>query len=124
MYNDLEYKNKIVVGLIVTLALLFFSVGVAVYLYCLPVVTLQVDNVAIRQDEALPELTVHAEYSGKQNLILDENTGYSVEDLVQDLNQGKGYLLVNDADNTKEGSYKLKLDFVQELKDQFVFSWN
>ena len=124
MYNDLEYRNRMVVGLIVTLALLFFSVGVAVYLYCLPVVTLQVDNVAIRQDEALPELTVHAEYSGKQNLILDENTGYSVEDLVQDLNQGKGYLLVNDADNTKEGSYKLKLDFVQELKDQFVFSWN
>lgn len=124
MYDDLEYKKRMVVGLIVTFALLLFSVGVAVYLYFLPVVTLQVDNVIIRQDEAVPELTVHAEYSGKQNMILDENTGYSVEDLVEDLNQGKGYLLVNNADNTTEGSYKLKLDFVQELKDQFVFSWN
>jgi len=29
MYNDLEYKNKIVVGLIMTLALLFFCAGVS-----------------------------------------------------------------------------------------------
>ena len=49
MYNDLEYKNKIVVGLIITFALLFFCAGVSVYQYFLPVVTLQVNSVTIRQ---------------------------------------------------------------------------
>lgn len=124
MYNDLEYKNKIVVGLIITFALLFFCAGVSVYQYFMPVVTLQVDSVTIRQDDAMPELKVYAEYSGKQNLVLDESTGYSVDDLVNELNQGNGYQLLNSADNTKEGSYGLALDLVQELKEKFVFSWN
>lgn len=124
MYNDLEYKKKNVVGLIITFALLFFCAGVSVYQYFLPVVTLQVDDVTIRQDDAMPELKVYAEYNGKQNLVLDENTGYSVNDLVNELNQGNGYQLLNSADNTKEGSYGLALDLVQELKEKFVFSWN
>ena len=124
MYSDLEYKNKIVVGLIITLALLFFCAGVSIYQYFLPVVTLQVDSVTIRQEDVLPELHVYAEYNGKQNLVLDEKSGYAVEDLVNELNQGNGYQLLNGVDNTKEGTYELSLDLVQELKEKFVFSWN
>lgn len=124
MYNDLEYKNKIVVGLIITFALLFFCAGVSVHQYFLPVVTLQVNSVTIRQDDALPELEIYAEYDGNQDVVLDEATGYSVNQLVNDLNQGNGYQLVNGMDNTKEGTYELSLDFVQELKEKFVYSWN
>ena len=124
MYNDLEYKNKIVVGLIMTFALLFFCAGVSVYQYFLPVVTLQVNNVTIRQDDALPELEIYADYNGTQDVLLDEGSGYSVNQLVSDLNQGKGYQLINDVDSTKEGTYELTLDFVEELKEKFVYSWN
>ena len=124
MYNDLEYKNKIVVGLIMTFALLFFCAGVSVYQYFLPVVTLQVNSVTIRQDDALPELEIYADYNGTQDVVLDESSGYSVNQLVNDLNQGNGYHLMNGVDNTKEGTYDLTLDLVQELKEKFVYSWN
>ena len=124
MYNDLEYKNKIVVGLIMTFALLFFCAGVSVYQYFLPVVTLQVNNVTIRQDDALPEFEIYADYSGEQDIVLDESTGYSINQLMSELNQGKGYQLVNDVDNTKEGTYALTLEILDELKEKFVYSWN
>lgn len=124
MYNDLEYKKRIVVGLIITFALLFFCVGVSVYQYFLPVVTLQVNSVTIRQDDALPELEIYADYNGEQDVVLDEGSGYSVSQLINDLNQGNGYQLVNGIDNTKEGMYDLTLDLVQELKDKFIYSWN
>lgn len=124
MYNDLEYKNKIVVGLIMTLALLFFCAGVSVYQYFLPVVTLQVNSVTIRQDDVLPEVEVCADYSGKQDIVLDEHTGYSVSQLMDELKQGKGYQLINNTDNTKEGIYELRVDLAQELKEKFVYSWN
>lgn len=124
MYNDLEYKNKIVVGLIITFALLFFCAGVSVHQYFLPVVTLQVNSVTIRQDDALPELEIYADYNGKQDVVLDEGSGYSVNQLVNDLNQGNGYQLVNGMDNTKEGTYELTLELAHELKEKFVYSWN
>ena len=124
MYNDLEYKNKVVVGLIITLALLFFCAGVSVYQYFLPVVTIQVNSVTIRQDDDLPEIEIHADYSGKQDIVLDEGTGYSVNQLMNELNQGNGYQLVNNVDNTKEGTYALTLELSEELKEKFVYSWN
>ncbi len=124
MYSDLEYKNKIVVGLIMTLALLFFCAGVSVYQYFLPVVTIQVNSVTIRQDDELPEIEIHADYSGKQDIVLDEGTGYSVNQLMNELKQGNGYQLVNNVDNTKEGTYALTLELSEELKEKFVYSWN
>ncbi len=124
MYSDLEYKNKVVVGLIITLALLFFCVGVSVQQYLLPVVTLKVDDVTIRQDDAMPELKVQIEYSGKQDVVLDDDTGYSVNTLVEELNQGNGYQMSNGVDNTKEGVYPLNLDLTEEMKGKFLSSWN
>ncbi len=124
MYNDLEYKNKIVVGLIMTFALLFFCTGVSVYQHFLPVVTLQVNNVTIRQDDTLPEFEIHVDYSGKQDVVLDESTGYSVNQLMAEFNQGKGYQLINNVDNTKEGTYALNLELLDELKEKFLYSWN
>lgn len=124
MYSDLEYKNKVVVGLIVTFALLFFCAGVSVRQFLLPVVTLKVDSVMIRQDEELPELKVYAEYRGKNAVVLDEGTGYSTEDLIEELNQGEGYELGHSADNKTEGIYEMSLDFIKELKEKFAFSWH
>lgn len=124
MYSDLEYKNKVVVGLIITLALLFFCTGVSVYQYLLPVVTLKVEGVTIRQDDAMPELNVQVEYKGKENVVLDHSTGYTANTLVEELNQGNGYQMAGSVDNTKEGVYPLDLDLTEELKEKFSSSWN
>lgn len=123
MYSDLEYKNKVVVGLIITFALLFFCVGVSVQQYFMPVVTLKVEDVTIRQDDVMPELNVQVKYKGKQNVVLEQSTGYTVKALVEELNQGTGYQMACSVDNTKEGVYPINLDLTQELKEKFISSW-
>ena len=77
MYNGLEYKNRVVVGLIIIFALLFFCVGISFYQFFLPVITLKVDSEIIRQEDAIPEFTVYAEYNGKHTVILDDTTGFT-----------------------------------------------
>ncbi len=124
MYNDLDYKNKVVVGLIVTLALLFFCAGVSIYQFLLPVITLKVDSVTIRQEEALPEFKVYAEYNRKKDVVLDETTGYTVKDLVDELNRGEGYQLNQNADNMTEGSYLVAVDLEEQIKEKMVCEWN
>lgn len=113
-----------IVGLIIIFVLLFFCSGVAIYQELLPVVTLKMNNVTIRQDEPLPDFEVYAEYSGKEDIILDEAKGYSVSDLIEDWNQGQGYSVNHHIDITKEGNYVVQLELDEVLKEQLQFSWN
>lgn len=124
MYNQLDYRNRVVVGLIISFALLFFMTGTYFYLKYLPVVTLKVDSVKIRQDEAIPELKVHAEFSGKRDIVLDEETGYKISDFVNEFNQGKGYQLKSDIDNTTEGVYSLEIELDSSIQEKLIRYWN
>lgn len=124
MYNELEDKKRFVVGLIIIFALLFFCAGLGICHGFLPVVTLKVDSVTIRQDEQIPELKVYAEFSGKRDIVLDEESGYKVSDLVNELNQGKGYQLSYDIDNTVEGVYPLELNLEASTEDRLSRYWN
>lgn len=124
MYNQLDYRNRVAVGLIISFVLLIFMTGTYFHMKYLPVVTLKVDSVKIRQDEAIPELKVHAEFSGKRNIMLDEETGYRVSDLVDELNQGQGYQLKFDVDNTTEGVYSLELELDSSIQEKLIRYWN
>lgn len=123
MKNKFENMNTIV-GLIIILALLFFCGGVAIYQALLPVVTLKVNNVTIRQEETLPKFEVHAEYNGKEDIVLDETKGYRLSDLIEEWNQGKGYSLSHHVDTAKEGAYTVQLNLEESLKEKLQFLWN
>lgn len=124
MYNQSDYRNRVIVGLIISYALLFLFTGVYFYRKYLPVVTLKVDSVTIRQDEPVPEIHVYAEYSGNWDAVLDKETGYKASDLVDELNQGEGYQLNCDVDNTTEGVYQLELSLDSELQEKLIRYWH
>ena len=124
MYNGLEYKNRVVVGLIIIFALLFFCAGISFYQFFLPVITLKVDSEVIRQEDVIPEFTVYAEYNGKHTVILDDTTGFTTDSLLARLNAGEGYILTHSVDNLAEGIYDLNLDFDESIKKQLVGPWN
>ncbi len=123
MYNGLEYKNRVIVGLIIILALLFLCTGVGVFMASLPVITLKVDNVTIREEEAVPELKVYAEFDGKETMVLDEQSQYTVGDLLAEINAGNGYVLEQSVNSAIKGEYPLTLEWQQELKTKFATKW-
>lgn len=120
--HDLEYKNRVVAGLFVIIALLLFCISAVMHNESLPVVTLKVNSIEILQDEEVPQIQVEAVCDTK-DLTLDEKEVYTLENLLSDLNQGKGYQIQTQIDNTKEGVYPLEVELDEELKEKFSKSW-
>ena len=124
MNKEFGDKKSFVVGLIIIFALLFLFAGIGYCYSFLPVVTLKVDNVTIRQDEEIPEFNVYAEFSGKRDVVLDRETGYKVSDLVNELNEKKGYELTQHIDVTVEGIYPLEIELESSMRDKLTKHWH
>ena len=124
MNKEFGDKKSFVVGLIIIFALLLLFAGIGCCYSFLPVVTLKVDSVTIRQDEAIPTLNVYAEFSGKRDLLLDRESGYKVSDLVNELNEGEGYKLIYHIDATTEARYPLKIELESSMKDKLTKHWH
>ena len=124
MSKEFGDKKSFVVGLIIIFALLFLFAGIGYCYNFLPVVTLKVDNVTIRQDEEIPEFNVYAEFSGKRDYVLDRETGYRVSDLLAELNQGEGYELKQHIDGGVEGVYSLDLELNASMQDKLTKHWH
>ncbi|MBQ2985863.1 MAG: polysaccharide deacetylase family protein [Tyzzerella sp.] len=124
MNKEFGDKKSFVVGLIIIFALLFLFAGIGYCYSFLPVVTLKVDNVTIRQDEEIPEFNVYAEFSGKRDVVLNRETGYKVSDLVNELNQRKGYQLSHHIDGATEGIYPLKIELESAMQDKLTKHWH
>ena len=124
MNKEFGDKKSFVVGLIIIFALLFLFAGIGYCYSFLPVVTLKVNNVTIRQDEEIPEFNVYAEFSGKRDVVLDRESGYRVSDLVKEFNQKKGYELTQHIDVTVEGIYPLEIELESSMRDKLTKHWH
>lgn len=89
-----------------------------------PEIVLKVKNQSMLQDEEIPNLRATASFSGKKKIVLDKKSKYTVQDLVEDLNQGKGYRLKHKIDGEKEGSYSVSIVLDKEMEKKFNDKWN
>ena len=88
-------------------------------------ITLQADNQSIMQDEKVPTLTASASCERKkEKKVLDKDKGYTVKDLLKELNSGKDYSIECDADGTKEGKFPIKLILSKELSKKLKSDWD
>lgn len=124
MNKELGDKKSFLVGLIIILVLLFLFAGIGYCYSFLPVVTLKVDSVTIRQDEEIPEFHVYAEFSGKHDAVLNRENGYKVSDLLAELNRGEGYKLKQNIDKAVEGVYSLDLELNTAMQDKLTKHWH
>lgn len=120
--HDLEYKNRVVAGLFIIIALLLFCVLAGVHSESVPVVTLKVNNVEMLQDEEIPQIQVEVGCDAK-DVALDGEDAQMLEKILEDLSQGKGYQIQSQIDHTKEGVYPLELELEEELKETFSKTW-
>ena len=122
-------KNKfkdimVAVGLGTLFALLLLCFLASIYQENLPVLTIKVHDVIIRQEERLPEIRVTTSFTGDKTQLLNEEKNYTVGKLMEDLNRGAGYSVQSDLDEYKEGSYALRFDFDESLNTMRMWKWN
>ena len=120
-----QYTYELKAGLvIIAVALLAF---LCVYFYKskpIPVVTLAVNNEEIRESEEIPAFSVNVSCDVEQSIVLDKETGYRLEDFINDISNGNGYEIQHAVDVAIEGSYPVSLVLNQEMEEKYQNGWN
>lgn len=88
-----------------------------------PEVVVKVKNISMLQDEEIPPMQVKATCKEKKNQKKELEKGYTIGDLLKDLNAGKGYQLKYEIDQAKEGKYPIKISFEKELQKKVEKTW-
>lgn len=88
-------------------------------------ITLKVEKAEMLQEAEMPSFSVKVscEKEKQTDIVLDKETGYKVQDLLNDLNSGKGYTLQCDADGITEGKYPIKLTLTDEIAPEGKVKW-
>lgn len=87
------------------------------------VVTLSPEDITITEGEAVPAFKVKATCKGDKAEVLEQDVGYTVQDLVDELNQGKGFIVECDSDGTKEGTYPIKPALTSDMTSPLLTEW-
>lgn len=111
------------IGLVCLFACAFLSRGAMAGKEDEACITLKVEDVSIVQGEETPVFTAKAVCQEDAAFILDEDTGFTVQDLVDEMNQGTGYTLECDADGSREGSYRVKAKLTSQIVNSLNLEW-
>lgn len=112
----------IVLGLCFVTALLLSNAAAAGESHEIPIV-LKTENLSIIQGEERPALAAKATCDGDVNQKLNDDTGYTVQDLLNELNQGIGYSLECAGDGTQEGEFPIKAELTSEVTTPLYTEW-
>lgn len=118
-------KQRVQVKLILALAGAGILICMAMFLKhkLMPEITLNVKAQSILQEEAVPVIEVSASCTGRKGKVLDKKSKYTVQSLLDDFKQGKGYTLKHKIDETKEGDYSVSIALDKKTKKNLQDKW-
>lgn len=89
--------------------------------------TIVVQNQEIIQGEDLPQMQIkiHAESGRKKpdQIFLNKEKTYSVQNLIEELEGGKGCTIICNADATQEGIYPIKVELDKKITEKLDNEW-
>lgn len=118
-----KHLKKYIVGLGISLALLFVFFLIGWKTASVPVITIRVNKITKYRGEDIGTISANITCDGDTSIILDSQQKYTIQDLVLDLQNGTGYTLETNADMNKEGTYPVKVNLDEELKTKFQNDW-
>lgn len=86
-------------------------------------ISLRLRDSAVMQGEEKPGFEAEVEAGGDLKMVLDEKSGYTVEDLTKELKSGKGYTVVCDADTMTEGEYPMSIQLGDDIRNSLEKEW-
>lgn len=118
-------KKKLMgAGLLCVLVMLFVQMASAVGKDKSAQIVLAPESQSMIQGEEMLKMKATVNCSEEQKkVVLDKESDYRVEDLLQELKSGNGYSMHCDADGMKEGKFPIKLKLSDELSDRIQKEW-
>lgn len=121
--NSISSGSLIGVFVVCFLSCLFLSHAAAAKESDELTVVLKAKDVSIVQGEEKPVFQAEAECKGDTSLKLEDESGYTVQDLIDELNKGIGFTLNCEADGTAEGEYTIKPELTSEMTTPLLSEW-
>lgn len=87
------------------------------------VITLAPESVEMLQEEEVPEITAKATGSGDLKLLLDADTGYTVQNLLDSFNKGNHYQISCNVDGKIDGDFPIKIKLSENIEDSLSKDW-
>lgn len=121
-------EEKITKGFVAVFSLALFivlvSIIVGMNLAARQQIFLKVESASILQDEEVPEMKVTASCENDKKLEIWLEDNYTIKQLLDDLNAGKGYELKYEIDNVEEGEYPVEIVLDKNLEKKINEVWN
>lgn len=86
-------------------------------------IVIKTKDVEIFQGEEKPEFTSEIYCDGDPHLVLNDKSGYTLQNLIDDLKRGSGYTLECKADGTKEGKFPIHVQLNSEITTPLYAEW-
>ncbi|MGL6202359.1 MAG: polysaccharide deacetylase family protein [Lachnospiraceae bacterium] len=87
-------------------------------------IEIAVESQSIVQDEELQSFVAKAISDTDGDKVINRNTGFTVQDLLDDLNGGIGYQINCDGDATTEGEFTIHAELDEYMKERVTKEWN
>lgn len=87
-------------------------------------ITITAESQTMIQDEEKKDFTVKVTSETDPKKVINRNTGFTVQDLLDDLNSGIGYTCTSEGDGTVEGEFPIQVSLEEYMQDRIENEWN
>jgi len=86
-------------------------------------VILAAESQTMVQDDEIQVFTAKVKSDTNVDRVINKNTGFTVQDLLDDLNSGIGYEISCDGDGTIEGEFPIRIKLDEYLQERISSEW-
>ena len=121
-----SYISPVKTGAIIVIALLvmiFVTRATGMFPDSVVDINLVVQNAEMYVGEKKPEYVTEITCDGDTTIVLDEETEYTIQHLIDELNQGTGYTIESEGDGTEVGQFKLSAELTTAVSTPLNNDW-
>ena len=86
-------------------------------------INLKAQDAEMYMGEDKPVFAAEISCEGDTGIVLDEDTGYTIQNLLDELNNGTGYTLESEADGSEAGEYEIKAELTSAVSTPLDTDW-
>lgn len=121
--NKIPWKLLGMLSILCLVILLLFQFNAVQKKMDEKMITLKVNDEKVKEGQEKPVFSAVASTEDDKEFVLNQETGYRLQDLIDELNRGIGYTIECESDGSVEGTYPIKAELTSEITTPLYAEW-
>ena len=124
--HSINYISPMKIGVVCVIAFLvmiFATRATGIFKENVVEINLTAQDAEMYIGEDKPVFVAEVSCEGDTEIILDEDTGFTIQNLIDELNSGTGYTLESDGDGSETGEYEIKAELTSAVSTPLNTDW-